>query len=77
MLRQTIINLGRFLFPTLNVQIYQLSRNLQQQPVTESYQYSQVSPSRSPSGPTYTQLSGGNNRQSYHTTTAPQANAGK
>ncbi|XP_037031345.1 aryl hydrocarbon receptor nuclear translocator homolog isoform X1 [Bradysia coprophila] len=49
----------------------------QQQPVTESYpSYNQVSPSRSPSGPTYTQLSGGNNRQNYHTTTAPQANSG-
>ncbi|XP_008551069.1 aryl hydrocarbon receptor nuclear translocator homolog isoform X2 [Microplitis demolitor] len=30
-----------------------------QQPVTEGYQYSQLSPSRSPSGPTYTQLSSG------------------
>ncbi|KDR13789.1 Aryl hydrocarbon receptor nuclear translocator-like protein, partial [Zootermopsis nevadensis] len=29
------------------------------QPVTEGYQYSQLSPSRSPSGPTYTQLSAG------------------
>lgn len=29
------------------------------QPVTEGYQYSEVSPSRSPTGPTYTQLSGG------------------
>ncbi|XP_046399631.1 aryl hydrocarbon receptor nuclear translocator homolog isoform X2 [Ischnura elegans] len=29
------------------------------QPVTEGYQYSQMSPSRSPGGPTYTQLSGG------------------
>ncbi|XP_034948401.1 aryl hydrocarbon receptor nuclear translocator homolog isoform X3 [Chelonus insularis] len=30
-----------------------------QQPVTEGYQYNQLSPSRSPSGPTYTQLSSG------------------
>jgi aryl hydrocarbon receptor nuclear translocator len=47
----------------------------QQQPVsTEGYQYSQMSPSRSPSGPTYTQLSGSgvNARQTYHTATAPQ-----
>lgn len=52
-------------------------KKLQQQPVTESYQYNQVSPSRSPSGPTYTQLSGTNSRQqSYHTSTAPQANTG-
>ncbi|KAG8228814.1 hypothetical protein J437_LFUL008310 [Ladona fulva] len=32
------------------------------QPVTEGYQYSQMSPSRSPGGPTYTQLSGGGAR---------------
>lgn len=38
----------------------------QQQPVTESYQYNQVSPSRSPNGPTYTQLSGGSVRQQQH-----------
>jgi len=32
--------------------------------VTEGYQYQQTSPARSPSGPTYTQLSAGNgNRQ--------------
>ncbi|XP_054279287.1 aryl hydrocarbon receptor nuclear translocator homolog isoform X3 [Macrosteles quadrilineatus] len=31
----------------------------QQQPVTEGYQYNQLSPSQSPTGPTYTQLSGG------------------
>uniref|UniRef100_A0A1I8NI81 Aryl hydrocarbon receptor nuclear translocator homolog n=1 Tax=Musca domestica TaxID=7370 RepID=A0A1I8NI81_MUSDO len=36
----------------------------QQQPVTEGYQYQQTSPARSPSGPTYTQLSAGNGRQS-------------
>lgn len=49
----------------------------QQQPVTEGYQYSQISPSRSPSGPTYTQLSGGNPRQTtYHTTTPAQPNPG-
>lgn len=59
---------------------------LQQQPVTESYQYNQISPSRSPSGPTYTQLSGGNPRQqqqpqhpqqNYHTNAPPQPNAGE
>lgn len=53
----------------------------QQQPVTESYQYNQVSPSRSPNGPTYTQLSSGNPRQQQHPqatyhTGAPQPNAG-
>uniref|UniRef100_A0A8D9EG19 Aryl hydrocarbon receptor nuclear translocator homolog n=1 Tax=Cacopsylla melanoneura TaxID=428564 RepID=A0A8D9EG19_9HEMI len=39
----------------------------QQQPVTEGYQYShsQLSPSRSPNGPTYTQLSGGARAQAY------------
>ncbi|XP_065226744.1 aryl hydrocarbon receptor nuclear translocator homolog isoform X3 [Planococcus citri] len=31
----------------------------QQQPVTEGYQYNQLSPSRSPNGPTYTQLNAG------------------
>jgi len=42
----------------------------------ESYQYSQLSPSRSPSGPTYTQLSSGiNARPSYHTTTSTQQQA--
>jgi len=30
------------------------------QPVNDGYQYAEVSPSRSPAGPTYTQLSGGN-----------------
>lgn len=51
----------------------------QQQPVTEGYQYNQMSPSRSPSGPTYTQLSAGNSRQTtaYHTSAqTPQSNAG-
>lgn len=49
-----------------------------QQPVTEGYQYSQISPSRSPSGPTYTQLSTGvrgplppSQAPSYHPATAP------
>ncbi|RLU24817.1 hypothetical protein DMN91_002907 [Ooceraea biroi] len=46
-----------------------------QQPVTEGYQYSQLSPSRSPSGPTYTQLSSGarTTTQQYHpaVTTVP------
>jgi aryl hydrocarbon receptor nuclear translocator len=42
----------------------------QQQP-PESYQYSQLSPSRSPSGPTYTQLSSGiNSRPAYPNATA-------
>jgi aryl hydrocarbon receptor nuclear translocator len=50
---------------------------MQQQPATEGYQYSQLSPSRSPSGPIYTQLSGTNSRQTYHTTTTAQPNPGK
>ncbi|XP_063698406.1 aryl hydrocarbon receptor nuclear translocator homolog isoform X2 [Culicoides brevitarsis] len=53
----------------------------QQQPVSsEGYQYSQLSPSRSPSGPTYTQLSGSSSRQghttTYHNTTTAQPNPG-
>lgn len=40
----------------------QTAWSLRQQPVTEGYQYSQLSPSHSPTGPTYTQLSGGNRR---------------
>lgn len=49
---------------------------MRQQPQPESYQYSQLSPSRSPSGPTYTQLSSGiNARPSYHTTTSTQQQA--
>ncbi|KAF4520745.1 hypothetical protein B566_EDAN007374 [Ephemera danica] len=55
--------------------------HLRQQPVTEGYQYSQISPSRSPSGPTYTQLSAGvrgaltpAQNNSYHpASTAPGA----
>ncbi|XP_070171119.1 aryl hydrocarbon receptor nuclear translocator homolog isoform X1 [Polyergus mexicanus] len=51
-----------------------------QQPVTEGYQYSQLSPSRSPSGPTYTQLSSGARTpatQQYHAvTTVPNNPAG-
>ncbi|XP_014259945.1 aryl hydrocarbon receptor nuclear translocator homolog [Cimex lectularius] len=44
------------------------------QPVSESYQFSEVSPCRSPSGPTYTQLSGGRSGvQAYHN---PSNNAG-
>lgn len=42
------------------------------QPVSEGYQYSEVSPSRSPSGSTYTQLSGGRTQTPYHN---PQSNA--
>lgn len=44
----------------------------QQQPVTEGYQYNQLSPSRSPT--TYTQLSGNSRQTNYHTTTAAQSN---
>lgn len=41
---------------------------MRQQAQSESYPYSQLSPSRSPSGPTYTQLSSGiNSRPSYAT----------
>jgi aryl hydrocarbon receptor nuclear translocator len=49
---------------------------MRQQTQSESYthtQYSQLSPSRSPSGPTYTQLSSGiNSRPSYHTAASAQ-----
>lgn len=51
---------------------------VQQQPVTEGYQYNQLSPSRSPNGPTYTQLNTGirqNAAASYHNAGA-SANAG-
>jgi aryl hydrocarbon receptor nuclear translocator len=45
----------------------------QQQQPPESYQYSQLSPSRSPSGPTYTQLSSGiNSRPAYNATATTQ-----
>ncbi|GAB0089881.1 Aryl hydrocarbon receptor nuclear translocator homolog [Sergentomyia squamirostris] len=47
---------------------------IRQQPVTEGYQYNQLSPSRSPSGPTYTQLSGGNLRPNYQTAEPPHTN---
>lgn len=53
---------------------------MQQQPVTEGYQYSQLSPSRSPSGPTYTQLSSGARTpatQQYHAVTTVPNNPGK
>lgn len=46
------------------------------QPVTEGYQYSQLSPSRSPSGPTYTQLSAGARGGPYHTPTTAPGNTG-
>ncbi|XP_037910547.1 aryl hydrocarbon receptor nuclear translocator homolog isoform X3 [Hermetia illucens] len=46
----------------------------QQQPVTEGYQYNQLSPSRSPSGPTYTQLSASRQSTGYHTGTPAQPN---
>jgi len=46
---------------------------MRQQQQEGQYQYSQLSPSRSPSGPTYTQLSSGiNSRPAYHTTTSAQ-----
>ncbi|XP_046416067.1 aryl hydrocarbon receptor nuclear translocator homolog isoform X1 [Neodiprion virginianus] len=51
----------------------------QQQPVTEGYQYNhQLSPSRSPSGPTYTQLSSGARTPaaSYHAVTTVPNNPG-
>lgn len=44
----------------------------QQQAPPESYQYSQLSPSRSPSGPTYTQLSSGINSRAYSATATTQ-----
>uniref|UniRef100_A0A1B0CFZ0 Aryl hydrocarbon receptor nuclear translocator homolog n=1 Tax=Lutzomyia longipalpis TaxID=7200 RepID=A0A1B0CFZ0_LUTLO len=47
---------------------------IRQQPVTEGYQYNQLSPSRSPSGPTYTQLSGGGLRPNYQTAEPPHTN---
>ncbi|XP_011308585.1 aryl hydrocarbon receptor nuclear translocator homolog isoform X3 [Fopius arisanus] len=49
-----------------------------QQPVTEGYQYSQLSPSRSPSGPTYTQLSSGARTAptQYHSVTTVPNNPG-
>lgn len=43
----------------------QTAWSLRQQPVTEGYNYSQLSPSRSPGGPTYTQLSGGSRGTPY------------
>lgn len=42
----------------------------QQQAPPETYSYSQLSPSRSPSGPTYTQLSSGINSRSAYSATA-------
>lgn len=52
---------------------------IMQQPVTEGYQYSQLSPSRSPSGPTYTQLSSGARTApaQYHSVTTVPNNPGK
>lgn len=49
-----------------------------QQPVTEGYQYSQLSPSRSPSGPTYTQLSSNARTPAsqYHAVTTVPNNPG-
>jgi len=61
----------------------QTAWSLRQQPVSasESYQYSQLSPARSPNGPTYTQLSTGARATpvatpTYHTSTVP-TNPGK
>uniref|UniRef100_A0A1B6CDX3 Aryl hydrocarbon receptor nuclear translocator homolog n=1 Tax=Clastoptera arizonana TaxID=38151 RepID=A0A1B6CDX3_9HEMI len=48
----------------------QTAWSLRQQPVTEGYQYNQLSPSRSPTGPTYTQLSAGARGAPYHTAPA-------
>ncbi|XP_060828498.1 aryl hydrocarbon receptor nuclear translocator homolog isoform X3 [Bombus pascuorum] len=49
-----------------------------QQPVTEGYQYNQLSPSRSPNGPTYTQLSSGARTPAtqYHAVTTVPNNPG-
>lgn len=51
---------------------------LYQQPVTEGYQYNQLSPSRSPNGPTYTQLSSGARTPAtqYHAVTTVPNNPG-
>lgn len=48
-----------------NWSLRQATAQQQAHPVTEGYQYNhnQTSPARSPSGPTYTQLSAGNSRQ--------------
>lgn len=52
--------------------------SLRQQAAADNYQYNQVSPSRSPSGPTYTQLGGAaNTRQNNYTSPQQQANPGK
>ncbi|XP_044008920.1 aryl hydrocarbon receptor nuclear translocator homolog isoform X3 [Aphidius gifuensis] len=61
--------------PTPVQQAWTLNR---QQPVTEGYQYSQLSPSRSPSGPTYTQLSSGARTPAaqYHSVTTVPNNPG-
>ncbi|XP_012277211.1 aryl hydrocarbon receptor nuclear translocator homolog isoform X2 [Orussus abietinus] len=51
---------------------------MRQQPVTEGYQYNQLSPSRSPSGPTYTQLNSGARTPAaqYHGVTTVPNNPG-
>ncbi|KAK0173667.1 hypothetical protein PV328_006829 [Microctonus aethiopoides] len=61
--------------PTPVQQAWTISR---QQPVTEGYQYNQLSPSRSPSGPTYTQLSSGARTPAtqYHSVTTVPNNPG-
>lgn len=49
----------------------------QPQPVTESYPYSELSPNRSPTGPTYTQLSATGSRQtSTYTPSSAQPGSG-
>ncbi|XP_043281795.1 aryl hydrocarbon receptor nuclear translocator homolog isoform X3 [Venturia canescens] len=60
--------------PTPVQQAWAMSR----QPVTEGYQYSQLSPSRSPGGPTYTQLSSGARTPAtqYHSVTTVPNNPG-
>ncbi|XP_073990611.1 aryl hydrocarbon receptor nuclear translocator homolog tgo isoform X4 [Rhodnius prolixus] len=66
--------MSRITKPTASPTPAQSAWSLCQQPVSEGYQYSEVSPSRSPTGPTYTQLSGGSRPQPpYHN---PPNNAG-
>uniref|UniRef100_A0A1B0AAB5 Aryl hydrocarbon receptor nuclear translocator homolog n=1 Tax=Glossina pallidipes TaxID=7398 RepID=A0A1B0AAB5_GLOPL len=64
--------------PTPATASWPLRQPQQQQRVTEGYQYNQTSPARSPSGPTYTQLSAGNARQAptYQATPTNAATVG-
>jgi len=68
------IHVRLFIKQPLHVCVYDTFSLLQ--PVTEGYQYSQLSPSRSPSGPTYTQLSAGARGGPYHTPTTAPGNTG-